>query len=118
MIIQLETPSMFEFLLHEVAKEGKIEFEIDKYTFLFGYARVTIGTISRAETEISDLSRSIINEEVKSLVFDIIGLHDVYATQIEVTRNIMYVRPSRPVEKIQLFQKIMKEKIMKEKEEI
>ena len=107
MKIQLKTSSLFELLLQRVAKEGKSEFKIDGYTFFFRYSTVKIGTVLKEEIQIPKLDANISDEDVESLVFDVIGLDDSYITQIEVTRDELYVIPSRPLEKIQSFQKIV-----------
>lgn len=107
MKVQLETPSLFELLLQKVTKEGKSEFKIKKYTFFFRYSTVKIGTILKEEIQIPKLDANISDEDVESLVFDVIGLDNSYITQIEVTRSELYVIPSRPPEKIQSFQRIV-----------
>lgn len=106
MKVQLKTPSLFELLLQKVAKEGKSEFKIDRYTFFFRYSTVKIGTTLREEIQIPKLDANISDEDVESLVFDVTGLDDSYITQIEVTRNELYVIPSRSLEKIQSFQSL------------
>ena len=107
MKIQLETPSLFKLLLQKVKKEGKSEFTIDVYRFFFRYANVQIGTLLKEEIQIPKLDANISDEDVESLVFDVIGLDDSYITQIEVTHAELYVIPSRSMEKIQSFQKIV-----------
>ncbi len=107
MKIQLETPSLFKLLLQKVKKEGKSEFTIDVYRFFFRYANVQIGTLLKEEIQIPKLDANISDEDVESLVFDVIGLDNSYITQIEVTHAELYVIPSRPMEKIQSFQKIV-----------
>ena len=107
MHIQLKTPSLFKLLLQKVKKEGKSEFTIDVYRFFFRYANVQIGTLLKEEIQIPKLDANISDEDVESLVFDVIGLDNSYITQIEVTHAELYVIPSRPMEKIQSFQKIV-----------
>ena len=107
MHIQLKTPSLFKLLLQKVKKEGKSEFTIDMYRFFFRYANVQIGTLLKEEIQIPKLDANISDEDVESLVFDVIGLDNSYITQIEVTHAELYVIPSRPMEKIQSFQKIV-----------
>ena len=106
MKIQLETPSLFKLLLQKVKKEGKSEFEINGYTFFFRYSTVKIGNVLKEEIQIPKLDANISDEDVESLVFDVIGLDNSYITQIEVTRSELYVIPSRSLEKIQSFQSL------------
>ena len=110
MKIQLETPSLFTLVLNKVTKEGKTEFQIDKYTFLFRYSTVKIGTVLKEEIQIPKLDANISDEDIESIAFDVKGINGSYITEVEITRNIMYVIPDRPMEKIRLFLKTIKEK--------
>ena len=100
---------MFELFLRKV-RESKSEFKIGEYIFHFSYANVKIGTLLREEVQITKFDMNILEEDVGSLVFDVIGLNDYYVTQIEIERGTLYVIPDRPVEKIELFRKVMMER--------
>ena len=108
MQIQLETPSLFKLLLQKVKKEGK-EFSIDAYEFIFRYANVQIGTLLKEEIQIPKLDANISDADVESLVFDVIGLHDSFTTEVEITRAMLYVIPDRLMETVKAFQKTLSE---------
>ena len=112
MYIHLETPSLFKLLLQKVKKEGK-EFSIDTYGFIFRYANVQIGTIIKEGIRILNLDPNVSDENVKSLVFDVLGLHDEYVTEIEVLRDTMYISPERSEERVEMFQMKLKERYAK-----
>ena len=109
MHIQLKTPSLFKLLLQKVKKEGKSEFTIDMYRFFFRYANVQIGTLLKEEIQIPKLDANISDEDVESLVFDVIGLHESFTTEVEITRAMLYVIPDRLMETVKAFQKTLSE---------
>ena len=106
MQIRLETPSLFKLLLQKVRKEGK-EFSIGTYKFFFTYANVKIGTILKEEVQILKLNPNISDEDVESVVFDVIGLHDSFTTEVEITCAMLYVIPDRLMETVKAFQKTL-----------
>ena len=104
MMMKLKNISIFKSLFTKVSEEGKSEFTIDQFTFLFRYSTVKIGTVLKEKVQIPALDSNISYEDVESLVFDVIGLDNSYITQIEVTRETLSAIPSRPKEKIEQFE--------------
>jgi hypothetical protein len=100
----LETSAIFKSLLQKVAKEGNNKFKIKEYTFFFRYSTVRIGTVLKEEFQLPELDTNISEDDVLSLVFDVTGLDDLYITQMEVTRDALYIIPTRSKDKIESFE--------------
>lgn len=107
MHIHLETSSVFKLLLQKVKEEGKTEFTIDRYRFVFRYSTVKTGILATEEIQIPKLDSNILDEDVESLAFDVFGLYDKYLTQVEVLRDKIYIIPERSKERVEMFQMIL-----------
>ena len=68
-----------------------------------------VGTILKEEVQILKLNPNISDEDVESVVFDVIGLHDSFTTEVEITRAMLYVIPDRLMETVKAFQKTLSE---------
>lgn len=101
----------FDALLKLVKKMeagGKNEIKIPSndptYTLIFRYCTVHIEGFAEEEVEFSNLDPSIEDNNVISLVFDVIGLEDHHITQVEFVREgqeyPIYVIPDRSKDKI------------------
>ena len=94
---------IFRILLDMVKGSRRDTYRIGNYTLHFRYAVAKVGEILPNLEQVFDLVRMVPEENIKGLVFDVIGFYREFTTEINLRDNMIYVFPDRSVETVNEF---------------
>ena len=94
---------VFRILLDMVKGSRGDPYRIGNYTLHFRYAVAKVGEILPNLQQVFDLVKFVPEEDVKGLVFDVIGFYREFTTEFNLRDNTIYVFPDRSVETVNEF---------------